>query len=119
MTAHDPALVETVAIALAKRMSTASEADIRDMLRDPAPLSTVIEVVANLRADAIAILTAIEATQEVEWGIRGDQDSPKRSREAAEAQLANFAKGSYRVRGRSLIRRRVGPWRPVEREADR
>lgn len=55
-------------------------------------------------------------TERVQWeyGIRGDQDSPCRSREAAEQQLERFRRGPYRVSGRTLIRRLVGPWETVE-----
>lgn len=54
--------------------------------------------------------------EEWEYGIRGDVDSPMPSREAAERKLHQFATGRMRVLGRSLIRRRVGPWVPVDAE---
>ena len=49
----------------------------------------------------------------VEWGVRGDQDSACRSKEAALATLERFRRGPYRVRGRRLIRRTVGEWEEV------
>ena len=58
-----------------------------------------------------------EPEWEVEYGVRGDVDSPMSSRDAAEHAIERMAKGprGYRII-RSLVERRVSPWVPVKRE---
>lgn len=68
---------------------------------------------AEVRAGAVAE----EPEWEVEYGVRGDVDSPMPSREAAEHAIERMAKAprGYRLT-RSLVERRVSPWVPVKQE---
>lgn len=80
--------------------------------------STTIGITAALEAaDALiaAGVVAEEPEWEVEYGVRGDVDSPMSSRDAAEHAIERMAKGprGYRII-RSLVERRVSPWVPVK-----
>ncbi|WP_091232573.1 hypothetical protein [Microbacterium sp. 3J1] len=63
-------------------------------------------------ADTIrALVEILQRECEIEYGIRGDVDSPMASREAAEQAIERMAKAprGYRLT-RHLVERRVSPW---------
>ncbi|CAN7517399.1 hypothetical protein LJR042_003535 [Microbacterium maritypicum] len=68
-------------------------------------------------AEVRAGVVAEEPEWAVEYGVRGDVDSPMVSREAAEHAIERMAKAprGYRIT-RSLVERRVSPWVPVKQE---
>lgn len=93
---------------------------VRDAARDSIKWRFAFEIdriEAAHDAEVRAGVVTEEPEWEVEYGVRGDVDSPMSSRDAAEHAIERMAKGprGYRII-RSLVERRVSPWVPVKQE---